>query len=59
MDYVFTDSEQEREEEKGMPIIVMMDDRTKIIMAELVPNKEFVDYAVEVVKGKIPWARNK
>jgi hypothetical protein len=33
-----------------MPIVVMKDDRTKFIMAKVVPNKGVVDYAVGAVK---------
>ncbi len=31
-------SEQEKEEEKGMPIIVVTDDKTKLVMAQVVPS---------------------
>ena len=50
IDYMYMHSEQEKEEEKGMPIIVMKDDRTKMTLAKVAPNKGVVSYAVEIVK---------
>ncbi len=40
LDYMYMHSEQEREEEKGMPIIVAKDNKPKMIMARLAPSKE-------------------
>ena len=39
VDYVRTHSEQEKEEEKGTPIIVAKDNKTKMIVAKVVPSK--------------------
>ena len=50
VDYAYTRSEHEREEEKGRPIIVANDDKTKMIMAKVAPSKGVEKYAVEVVK---------
>ncbi len=36
--------------EKGMPIIVLKDDKTKLVMAKVVPSKGVQEYAVEVVR---------
>ena len=33
IDYMYTHSEQEKEVEKGMPIVVAKDNKTKMIMA--------------------------
>ena len=49
-DYMYTRSEQEREEEKGMPFIVMKDSKTKTMMAKAMPKKGVREYAVEAVK---------
>ncbi len=38
------------EEEKGMPIFVRKDSRTKTIMATVVPSKVVGDYAAGVVE---------
>ncbi len=43
-------SEQEKEEEKGMPIIVVKDNETKVLMAKVVPSKAVNEYTVEVVR---------
>ena len=53
LDYVYMHSEQEKEEEKGMPIVVAKDNRTKMIMAGVVPSKELDSYAVETVKRMV------
>ena len=39
VDYTHMRSEQEKEEEKGMPIIVAKDNKTKMIMARVAPGK--------------------
>ncbi len=39
LDYTYMHSEQEKEEEKGMPIVVVKGNRTKIVMAKVVPSK--------------------
>jgi hypothetical protein len=43
-------SEQEKEEEKGMPIIVVKDSKTKMVMAKVMPSKGVQEYAVKLVK---------
>ena len=52
-DYMYMHSEQEKEEEKGTPIIVAKDNKTKMIMAKVVPSKGVENYAAEVVKKMI------
>ncbi len=42
-------SEQDEEEEKGMPIIALKDNET-MMMAKVVPNKGVHEYEVEVVR---------
>ncbi len=49
-EFTYTHSGQEKEEEKEMPIIVVKDNKTKITMAKVVPNKGVHEYAVEVVR---------
>ena len=53
IDYMYMHSEQEKEEERGMPIVVAKDNRTKMIMARVVPSKELDGYAVEIVKKMV------
>ena len=53
IDYMYMHSEQEKEEEKGMPIIVAKDNRTKMITARVVPSKGLDSYAVQSVKRMI------
>ena len=43
-------SEQEKEEEKGVPIIVIKDSKTKMTTAKVVPCKGRDAYAVESVR---------
>ncbi len=38
-DYLYIRREQEKEEERGVPIIVVKDNKTKTLMAKVVPNK--------------------
>ena len=45
IDYMYMHSQQEKEEEKGMPILVMKDERSKMVTARVVK-----------AKGKDPWA---
>ncbi len=60
LDYACVHSEQEKDEDKRMPIIVMKDNKTMmmmmmmmmmmtIAMAKVVPNKGVHEHAVEVV----------
>ncbi len=39
LDCVYMHSEQEKEEERGMPIVVAQDGKTKTIMARVVPSR--------------------
>ncbi len=39
LDYMCMRSEQEEEEEKGMPIRVVKDMKTKMLMAKVAPNR--------------------
>ena len=57
IDYMYMHSEQEKEEEKGMPIVVAKDNRTKMIMARVVPSKGLDGYAVEIVKRMVERLR--
>ncbi len=50
LDYICMRSEQEKEEENGMPIIVVKDNTTKTLMAKVVPTKGANEYAVEAVR---------
>ncbi len=49
-DYMYMHSEEEKEEEKGMPIVVVKDNKTKMVMATVVPSKGVQEHAVEVVR---------
>ena len=51
--HAFSKQEKEKEKEKGTPIIVTKDSKTKMTMANVVPNKGVENYAVEVVKKMI------
>ena len=53
IDYMYMHSEQEKEEEKGMPIVVAKDNRTKMIMARVVPSKALDSSAVQSVKRMV------
>ena len=53
IDYRCMHSVQEKEEKKRMPIIVAKDNRTKMIMARVVPSKGLDGYAVEIVKKMV------
>ena len=53
LDYMYMHSEQETEEEKGMPIVVAKDSKTKMTMARVVPSKGVDSYAVETVKKMV------
>ncbi len=39
VDYAYARSEQEKEEEKGTPVIVAKDNKTKMIVARVLPSK--------------------
>ena len=53
LDYMYMRGEQERNEEKGMPILVIKDGRTKFITAKVVPQKGVNDYAVASCKRAV------
>ncbi len=48
LDDMYTRSEQEKEEETGMPAVVVKDNKTKMAMAKVVPSAGVQEYAVEV-----------
>jgi hypothetical protein len=50
LDYMRTHSEPEKVEEKGTPIVVVKDDKTKMVMAKVAPSKGVREYAVELVR---------
>ncbi len=50
LDPTYMHSEQGKEEEKGMPIVVVKDDETKLVMAKVVPSKGAQEHGVEVVR---------
>ena len=39
VDYTHTHSEQDKEEERGMPIVVIKDSRSRMVFARVVPSK--------------------
>jgi hypothetical protein len=47
---MYMHSEQEKEEEVGMPIVVMKDSETWMIRARVVPSKGVEGYAIGEVK---------
>ena len=47
IDYMFMSDNQEQEEERGMPILVMKDRDTKMIKARVVPRKGGDSYAIQ------------
>ncbi len=53
VDYAHMHSEQEKEEEVGMPIVVVKESKTKMIVAKSVPSKGVENYAVEAVKRAV------
>ncbi len=50
LDYAYMRSEQGKEEEKGMPIIVVKESKTKRVIAQVVPSKGVQECAVEVAR---------
>ncbi len=50
LDYTYMDSEQEKEEDKGLPIVVMKDEKTKMITAKVAPSKEVDAHSVDSVR---------
>ncbi len=53
VDYMCMHSEQEEEEEKGMPFVVVKGDKTKTIVAKAAPSNGVENYAVEVAKRMV------
>ncbi len=52
VDDAYAHSEQETEEEAGVPIAVAKDNKKKTIVAKAAPSNDFVDYAAQVAKKK-------
>ncbi len=50
LDYTYARCEQEKEEEKGMPIIAVTGNKAKMVTAKVLPSKGAQEYAVEVVR---------
>ncbi len=50
---MYMHSEQEKEEEKGMPIVVAKDSETKMIIERVVPSKGVDRYAVGTLKEMV------
>ncbi len=50
---VYTHSEQEKKEEKGVPIILAKGSKAKMIAARVVPRKEVENYAADIVKRMV------
>ncbi len=44
LDCMYMHSEQEKEKEKGMPIVGVKDNKTKMVMAKVVPSKGVQEY---------------
>ena len=57
MDYVYTRSEQQKEEEKRTPTVVAKDNKTKMAIAKVAPSKGVQEYAVEVVRKFVEQLR--
>ena len=55
IDYMFMGEEQTEQEEKGMPILVMKDRRTKVIRARVIPQKGRHWYGIKVLGGNAVW----
>ena len=53
IDYMFMGDNQQEGEEKGIPIVVVKDRKTKIIRSRLVPQKGINGYAIKVGSGII------
>ena len=51
VDYMFTHDNQGEGEEKGMPIMVVKDRKTRIIRARVVPQKGNHWYGIKVLSG--------
>ena len=53
VDYAFMHDNQGEKEEKGMPIMVIKDRRTRIMRARVVPQKGGHSYGIKVLSGVI------
>ena len=53
IDYTFMHDRQKEGEEKGMPILVMKDRKTKVIRARVVPQKGKHWYAIKILSGML------
>ena len=53
VDYMFMADKQKEEEEKGMPILVAKDRRSKVIRARVVPEKGKRWYAIKILGGVV------
>ena len=51
VDYMYMSDKQKEGEEKGMPILVAKDRKTKVIRARVVPHKGVDAYAVKILGG--------
>ncbi len=54
---MYMHSDQEKEEEKGMPSIVAKENQTMMIMARVAPSKGVDTYAVDAVKKMVERPR--
>jgi len=59
VDYMFMHDNQGEGEEKGMPIMVVKDRKTRIIRARVVPQKGSHWYGIKVLSGIINRIRNR
>ena len=50
VDYAFMGSKKEKEEEKGSPIMVIKDKKTKRILSRMIPQKGVSKYAIKKLK---------
>ncbi len=53
MDYTYTHNEQEKDEERGMPIVVLKGEKAKAITAKVAPSKGEDAHAVESVRKAV------
>ena len=53
IDYMFMNEKQDKEEERGMPILVMKDRETKMIWAHVVAKKGRHGYATKRMSNNI------
>ena len=53
IDYMFMHDKQKEGEEKGMPILVLKDRKTKVVRARVVPQKGKQWYAIKILGGML------